>query len=84
MYIEINENITSELFFKSYHCTSCFQHTNNSYSERPFVRSSAIHIYFCLTLWHPKKIVFKVSTSIYKNLNAGTLATNHNQLKALK
>lgn len=31
-----------------------------------------------------KKIAFKISISIYKNLHAGTLATNHNQIKVLK
>lgn len=30
-----------------------------------------------------KKIAFKISISMYKNLNAGTLATNHNQIKML-
>lgn len=29
-----------------------------------------------------KEILFKISTFIYKNLNEGNLATNHNRLRA--
>lgn len=84
MYTELNENIIAEQFFlKAITAQVAF--------NIQIILIPKDHLYivmgyifnFFLLFGILKKTAFKISISIYKNLNADTLATNHNQIKEL-